>query len=662
MKTNDNITIKTFPENEFIHLVVNFGVAAKLKVKSNTPNIQVILRKVDFIDNTFVIRKEHDIIAYVALHELDAVRIGTLWRNRKRIKGVLWQDYENLKYSTKIYFNFNFQEFNPTTITYEQNISELNNLSLSDIYTNNLPTSYYSDISKINLLKKTKYTKLIDIDQNIVLIPCMELFVSTYTPESKIIKERLLKYDIDTAINMYLKPNECIIDGDKYILSLNESVKIVFGDRNLRFISYLKLNSTSRRRVSKLWNSLEFDEGDEVDESPVRYPEVLPYHPTSLLIDADGLWLNKNVFLVLRINNRSLPVDFDVSVKYDKITIDILEDHLKDSGKENEDINNDEEEISPDDETDDESNPLTPVEVAGINSEELNLDSNDESTKRTYTQRVYSEVGVIGEELKTDHIVNNKHYEITKGTLDEKGKKNPKTTSNDGEIEENSTETRDEPSNDIPQDLSSAEENSNDTKDVKKIYVEENSFSPETQALFESLIEAIEKLKKQQKDFNYFFVDKDFDDKTNFKDSKTSFYNTLEPKEKNSWYRLKVRDKEKGGNKSHGFRSYLLIHIIWQGKHYYLLEIGKKAVENYSGLIFRDDNHNKLDFSVLKVLLEKVVENKGAYSKVDSSTTGKKMLKPEKLGVIYVTYKHAIKKKKYVNLYEKVKSKLGDLV
>ncbi|RXJ54558.1 hypothetical protein [Candidatus Marinarcus aquaticus] len=660
MKTNDDVTITRLPDNDFVYVVVNFGVAAKQKLKSEVPNIQVILRKVDLINNKYVVKKEDDILAYIALHELDAVRIGTLWKRKKRVKDVYWQDYGNLNYSTDTRFSFNFQQYNPTTITYEQNITELNDSSLANIYINNLPESNSTDINKIKLLRKTKYTKLIDSNHKTILIPCMELFVSTYTPESKTIKEMLLKFDVDTALDKYLKPSECLIDGGDYVLSLNESSKGLFGDRNLRFIAYMKLNSISRQRVSKLWSSLEFDEGDIIDKAPVRYPEVLPYHPNTLLIESDGLWLNENVFLVLRINNRSLPKDFDVSVKYDNISVNILEDHLKESGRENEDINNDEEEISPDAETVDVSNPLTPEEVPGINSEDLNLDSNEEPTKRVFKQRVYSEVGVIGEEPKTSHIVNNKHYEITKGTLDErKGKKKAKPSFEFDKTGDNSSEINDEPSDNVPQDLSSAEDSSNDTKDVKKFYVEEKNFSPETQALFESVIEALERLQKKYKDFNYYFVDKEFEDKTSFTESKTSFYETLVPKKNDSWYRLKVRDKEKGGHKNHGFRAYLLIHIIVKGKHYYLLEIGKKDGESYSGLVFQSGNDMKVSIVILKELLQAVVQNKGAYSKADPKSTDKKVLKPVKLGVEYVTYKHTIKEKKYIRLYGKIKNKLN---
>lgn len=658
MKTNNEVTITRLPDNNFIYVVVNFGVAAKQKLKSETPNIQVILRKVDLINNRFVVKKEYDIVAYVALHELDAVRIGTLWQHKKRIKDVYWQDYGDLEYSSNARFSFNFQQFNPTTVTYEQNIQELN-ASLSEIYINNLPALTTSDINKINLLKKTKYTKLIDTNQKVILIPCMELFVSTYTPESKTIKEMLLKFDVDTAINKYLKPSECYIDGDNYILSLEESAKGIFGDRNLRFIAFMKLNSIARQRVSKLWSSLEFDEGDVIDKAPVRYPEVLPYHPNILLIESDGLWLNENVFLVLRINNRSLPQDVDVSIKYDNISVSILEDHLKNSGRENEDINNDEEEISSDAETDDESDPLTPEEVPGINSEDLNLDSNEEPTKRVYKQRVYSEVGVIGEEPQTAHIVNNKHYEITKGTLDEnKGKKKIKPASEIHETGEDLTETKDEPSDGVPQDLSSAEKGSNNSKDVKKIFVEENTLSVETLTLFESVIEALEKLKIKKIDFDYFFIDKEFNDSRSFRNTKTSFYNTLAPKKNDSWYRLKVRDKKNGRNKDHGFRAYLLIHIIWEEKHYYLLEIGKKVGESYLGLVFRNDNYMNVNTIKLKNLLKTIVKNKGAYSKVDPKSSGSKVLKPVKLDVEYVTYKHTIKEEKYLKLYKKIQDKL----
>jgi hypothetical protein len=157
-----------------------------------------------------------------------------------------------------------------------------------------------SNIYKINFqekeekFNKTNYTKLISDDGVTVLIPSIELFVSAYTPQHKIIKQRLLQFNLDNAINEFINLDNSKVENQEYHIGLHKKME----DSNIKFLAYSKFNNISRNRISYLSSSLEFNSGDIISGYQVRYPIVLPYHPLHLSINSDGLWLNEKTFLI----------------------------------------------------------------------------------------------------------------------------------------------------------------------------------------------------------------------------------------------------------------------------------------------------------------------------------------------------------------------------
>ena len=77
----------------------------------------------------------------------------------------------------------------------------------------------------------------------------------------------------------------------------------------------LHLNQITRQRLSKVRASLE---NGMID----KYPVILPYHPTSLSIQGDGFWIDKNTFFMFRINRYSLPNDFEIVELKDELDIE----------------------------------------------------------------------------------------------------------------------------------------------------------------------------------------------------------------------------------------------------------------------------------------------------------------------------------------------------
>ena len=94
---------------------------------------------------------------------------------------------------------------------------------------------------------------------------------------------------------------------------------------NTIFLAYCKLNLTSRIRLQKLRSSLE-----KSSIYPHRYPEVLPYHPESLTVKGDGIWLNKTTFLMFLINASDVPTEhcvvshgYEFQIQIQKVTWNI---------------------------------------------------------------------------------------------------------------------------------------------------------------------------------------------------------------------------------------------------------------------------------------------------------------------------------------------------
>lgn len=631
MITNENVKIKTLPDNGNSYLVLNYGAAVKLKNKSRIPNIQVILRKIDISTNTIISNSE-DIIAYVSLSELDAVKIGSIWKRQKLVNRV-WTEFDNIKYEQNLFFRFILENKEPEIITYDETINELN-ASLYDIYKVNLLDITKGDKNRINIVKKTKYTKFIDENGLIILIPCMELFVGTYTPESKHIRERLLQYDMDTAITPYIISEKCYIDQNKYMLTLKKNN---LGAENMWFIGYIKFNKISRERVNKLWNSLEFETNDLDMNSPVRYPSVLPYHPDKLEINVNGVWLNEKVFLIQRINNRQVPREYIVATIKDTYNVNIIEKgkkliNPKDNIDENKENNNENRE--------DENDP--PIVIEEVKDGDLELDSNNEPGTRNFTQKIMSEVGLLGEELKIEHTVNYIDYDYVKPELVE---------SEDGETQESGVDKKEVLGN-SNQELSSGDNRSNDEKEVKHLHIEKEYSSVETENLFLSVIKSLKEIQDSEESFEFKILDTVFNEKDRF--INTNFYKTIigtkNIKKVDSWYYLKRR--EDGRTIDMGYRQYLLLQIKWKDMFYFILEIGKKRGEGYSGLVFK--YNNEANTEKLLELLNIIVINKGVYAKWNKS---KKTMVPIDLGVEFVTYKHSIDK---AGIYKNLKSKIKD--
>ncbi len=282
--------IGSFPKDDKLRVVWMYGAVYKNTGKTRAPEIKIMLKEVlpsGELSTTQIFRK-------ISIAQLDIVRHMTIWRgNRRTISS--WKSFGDSYEEDKL---FSLQTETSKSIS----------------FTEKRPNSEYSHFPpyryKMDRIEKksdywgfanTTFTKTESDNGIIVIIPSMELFTSTYVPQEQKLRNRLLQYKLDDVLPVYIKSGE-IID-DNYHLELYGS-KL---ETNIAFLAYAKFNNVSRQRLSKLFASLEIS-----SDYPDRYPVVLPYHPTEMDVQGDGIWLDQTTFFMFRINKYSLPIDNEV--------------------------------------------------------------------------------------------------------------------------------------------------------------------------------------------------------------------------------------------------------------------------------------------------------------------------------------------------------------
>lgn len=637
-KKTENIPFKNLPDNDFYYLVLNYGPAVKLKNESLIPNIQVILRKVNIINLT-VEKDSHDTVVYIPIPELDEIRIGSVWKRRQKVLE-RWKFFDKLEYMEDVNFNFDFTINEPKIVKFNEKIDSLED-SISNIYKINLQKS---EQYKITYFNKTNYTKLISDTGITILIPAIELFVSAYTPQHKIIKQRLLQFDLDDALTEFINSDKSKVENQEYYIGLDKKME----DSNIKFLAYAKFNKISRKRISYLSSSLEFSELELIDGCQVRYPIVLPYHPIHLFISSDGLWLNEKTFLIQRIYIINIPSDITVKAIIQGVIHKVEKKFYKPEKKESKPkIIESEEENQ-----DHESGITNLLEVTGITG----MDSNKQPRRRESLHRVQTQVKTIDDNKPKIQILNK---EETKTELvEDSGAEDNKQidVQNDQETPKKNKENIENVDGSDAEKLPSGD----NSKQIKYLASHRDI---ETNILLNQIIEIFNIFKKEQFIYDYKFLDKDFKELDECKE--TTFYETLLNNEfdkkdlEDNWYKLKQR--ENGKLQELGYREYFLIEIKLIDKYSYLLEIGKKESESsYLGVIFRDTAFNKLSNQELAKILKKVVENEGNYSKKDPSFIDIKKLKAVNLGVKYEKYSHKFNEElnEFINLQSNLRNKI----
>lgn len=565
--------LENFPNDDIYRVVWAYGSVQKGSTVTGVPEIHILLVDVFFNEfiNKFELSNQTRVIK-ISIAQLDIVRYMTIWKGQKRLNG-FWEDF--LEYESNARFDLD------TTDSMSIKYSSLNQ---NGTYSYLFPYNKYkiANINKQNFGKFTNSTFTeISNDNYDVIVPSMELYTSTYTPHEQQIRNKLVQYSLDNTLNDYIKSSE--EESGKYIIELYHSKTIT----NISFLAYASLNNITRQRLSKLRSSLE---NGIID----KYPVILPYHPSNISLQGDGFWIDNKTFFMLRINNYSLPADFEIDNIADEIEV---EENNK-SNSQNKTVSS----IKKD-----------------LDDYELPATNNHNPHVKNASLPIISEVGLLGD---SKHKIENKK----KITIVQK-------TENISLVQNTENITN----------VSSSEADSaNDSKNTGKVYVKSENILHQSKALdlFLSSINLIKNEKKYIDEKKLIIINELYylDKNANLNINKhfIEFKDILKAKDEKNIFakmnQIKKNKKEidgKGKKEFLGYRKCFVLKIcLNNGIWFYLIEIERKDdKEGFSGLLLKPINDfNKKE---LENLLIDISNKKGILKNIEFKDK-------------FVTFKHSV--------------------
>lgn len=345
-------TIDSLPDDDIIRVIWWYGPVVKNKTNSEIPLVEVLAKKLlpgdKLSDESYPLK--------VLVSELDIVKIGSIWKGQSRLDE-LWHPTEEVE------FRFNFTDHTPESIHF---LDKRPGEKYGYISPRSYPLGSMPNNVKYHFFNST-LTKLQSNTGVTVLISSLEFLAGAIAPYQKQIRYKLLLHPLDRLTDMYLK--SASVDGMRYVVEAKGN----HWNGNLTLLAYLRLNSISRKRLSRLFSSVQKSNYNSYGEAyEDRYPEVLPYHPSKMTLSGQGLWIDNDTYLMLRITGVSEPQDYEV--QYNKI--DLKTNPHKQPTNEGEYKNF--------------SNPQV------IDPSELGIDHEAGSSKRAGIAHIHSEVKRLG--------------------------------------------------------------------------------------------------------------------------------------------------------------------------------------------------------------------------------------------------------------------------
>ena len=219
--------------------------------------------------------------------------------------------------------------------------------------------------------------------------------MSTFVPRNKLIRNQLILNPLQNLIKNYIVNYS--INDNQY----NIEIEKVLEKETMIFLAYMCCDKKTKSILSKIWTSLE-----STNHSNIKHPYILPYHTKTISFRASGIWINKNLFFIQRIDNPKPPNDMKVKVKC-----------YKTIGK-NEDFKNNE--IG---ELDDEKQFSTPINQNKIN-ETTKITAKKNPSRTSGIKYIVSEVSPDNNDIDCDideeiTIVDNNSFDNDELTIDD---------------------------------------------------------------------------------------------------------------------------------------------------------------------------------------------------------------------------------------------------
>ncbi|WP_373031421.1 hypothetical protein [Sulfurovum sp.] len=582
--------LRTLP-NDAIHRVIWwYGPVIKNPFSSDVPLVEVLTRTI-FEDNKL---SEQAYTHRAPVSELDIVKIGSIWKGRQRL-----DEYFGTYQSQQFSFDFTLHE--PESVRFNDHKPGSNQWQIPPYLYNlgNIPQAY-----KYHFFNST-LTKLTTDSGTVVLIPSLEFLTGAVSPAHKQIRYKLLQYPLDELTEMYFKSAN--IEDGNYVVKMKEG----HFDENINLLSYLRLNNMTRKRLSRLWTSIEktrlMRNGRPYED---RYPEVLPYHPTTMSLAGDGIWIDNNTFLLFRITGVSQPHDFHIT--HLKTTYDAKEP--QENGKE------DPEKYIPS------SKDFDPGD------EEITPENNPH--RSAGSTHIRSGVTIIG--LPAQITVKEERKEIQSAHR-----------SQPEEEQEISGLSSGDPNN---------REESKGTAGLRQNSLEDTPPKGLSQGLLKETIEALTNLVKagDSEVQNFYYIGNKAQESPNLIFCSVHRVQ-LSRDYTGRWHIAKKVDRE-GMPPKYILRKFLVAKIeLTNSANAYLVEIERKSQsESFSGLLFSNGTED-LTEDDLKTLLISITENKGRYTtmiKVGDHTVQSTLELPV---LKFITFKHLEMAKTLKNAIGKAK-------
>ena len=580
---NTNIPpVDSFPKDDKLRVIWAYGAVYKNTGTTRVPEIYVMLKEIDrngVLSATQIFRR-------ISVGQLDIVRYMTIWKGNRRTTK-FWKSFDD-NHVENILFSLDTDTATSISFTEKRIDSDYSYFPPYRYWINNIdnPKDYYS-------FANATFTKIEAFDGTTVIVPSMELLTSTYVPQEQQIRYKLIQKDLDDVLDEYIKSSST--DGSKYRVELYESKN----ESNIAFLAYAKFNLVTRQRLKKLRASLE-----KRSDFPERYPVVLPYHPSELYLQGDGIWLDQETFFMFRVNQYSLPIDNEIESFTQELEFET-------------------------DESKKEHKSYTRV-PQNLDDNEIPITNEHNPHSRNASQHIISEVGVLNP--------NNGSIKHRRDVLNI-------STNTDISIDYENTEN--------VENISSAEsDQAGDSKNTANIIIDEQDKSYLRQSeVLRMVIEALEYMRDNAIDIsddesglhvvNILFIDEEC--KLHTAQMATQFSRVLKKAKKETTLWVKKRKIQDHKTIFLGYRNYLLIKVILSnGKYAYLFEIDRKEQESFLGMMF--GTGGEIYSEMLVDLLYKVMEEQGVVKKVKLR------------GIKPITFRH--KTNKAENLNDNIQSAL----
>lgn len=574
--------IENFPKDGRLRVVWAYGAVYKNTGTTGVPEIYVLLKE---IDNNGML-SEIQILRKISVAQIDIVRYMTIWKgNHRTVKS--WKVFDG-NYVDNALFSFDTATATSISFTEKRTNSKYGYFPPYRYKIDNISNSidYYR-------FANSRFTKIEAFNGTTVIIPSMELLTSTYVPQEQQIRYKLIQRGLDDVLDEYIKSSST--DGSKYSVELYDSKN----ESNIAFLAYAKFNLVTRQRLKKLRASIETG-----SLYPERYPVVLPYHPSELRLQGDGIWLDQETFFMFRINQYSLPIDNEIESFTQELEFET-------------------------DESKEEHNSYTRV-AQNLDDNEIPVTNEHNSHSRNASQHIVSEVGVLNP--------NNGFIKHRRDVLN---------------ISTNTNVSIDYENTENIENISSAEsDQAGDSKNTANIIIDEQDKSHLKQSeVLRMVIKALEYVIDRAIDIsddesglyvvNIMFVDEECELHT--AQMATQFSRVLKKAKKETTLWVKKRKIKDHKTIFLGYRNYLLIKVMLSnGKHAYLFEIDRKEQESFLGMMF--GTGSEIDNEVLVNLLYKVMDEQGVVKKVKLP------------GIKPITFRH--KTNKAENLNDNIQSAL----